>query len=151
MKKRWLFVTLLVGILAIGISGGAVLALGDGTSGDSPSKNLVSRVAAILGIEEAQVQDAFDQAAKEMQDEALQQRLDRLVEQGRLTQEQADEYQQWYQSRPESLSPGFQFHGFGGRGFFRGGIWSGLGRHGVRFFHGASPTSTPESSEATSL
>ena len=151
MKRRWLFVILLVGILAIGISGGTVLALGNGTGGDSPLKSLVSRVVGILGIEEAQVQDAFDQAAKEMQDEALQQRLDRLVEQGRLTQEQADEYREWYQARPESISPGFRFHGFGGRGFFRGGMWGGLGRHGVRFFHGVPPTPTPESSEATSL
>ena len=83
MKRRWLFIPLLVGALAIGITGGAILANGTGTEGDSPLKSFASRVAVILGLDESQVQDAFDQAATEMQDEALQQKLDRQVEQSR--------------------------------------------------------------------
>ena len=122
MKRRLLFVTLLVGILAIGITGGTILAHGARTGGDSPLNSFASRVATILGIEETRVQDAFDQAAREMQDVALQQKLDRQVEQGHLTQEQADEHMKWFLSRPEGLSfgPGFRRHGFLG-----GGKWSG--------------------------
>ena len=144
MKKRWLFVTLLVGGLALGITGGIVVAHGGGTGSDSPLESFASRVAAILGLEEAQVQDAFNQAARETQDEGLQRKLDRQVDQGRLTQEQADEYMEWYQSRPEALSPGSPFRGFGRHGFHRG--W-----HGMGFWNGVPPTPAPETSGETSL
>ncbi|MBI2164865.1 MAG: hypothetical protein HYU29_00450 [Chloroflexi bacterium] len=150
MKKRWLFVPLLVAALVLGITGGTVLAQGGGTSGDSPLKSFATRVAAILGLDEAKVQSAFNQAAKEMQDEALQQKLDRMVEQGRLTKEQADQTKQWYQSRPEALSPGSPF---GGHGFFRGPMWGGRGWHGMGFKGGTPPAPkvTPKDSGATSF
>lgn len=150
MKRRWLFVTLLVGVLALGITGGTVLAQEDGTSSGSPLKSFVSRVAAILGLDEATVQDAFKQAAKETQDEALQRKLDAMVAQGRMTQEQADQYMQWYQSRPEALFPGFPFGGFGKHGFFRGGMMGGRGWYGMGF-NKIAPTPTPGSSGATSF
>ena len=116
MKNRWLFSALLVVVLTIGISGGVVLAQGGGNGSDSPLKGFVSRVAAILGMQEAEVQGAVDQAAMEMQDDALQQRLDRAVENGTLDQDQADEYMQRYQSRPESIFPEIPFGKFGSRG-----------------------------------
>ena len=103
MRKRWFFVTLLVGVLALGITGGTVLAQENGVGGDSPLGKFTSRVANILGLDEAQVQDALDQAAREIRDESLQLKLDHMVESGRLTQEQADAYLEWYQSRPDGL------------------------------------------------
>ena len=58
MKKR-LFFAVLVGVLALGVLGGTVLAQEDGTDGDSSQqeqpKTLLQRVAAILGIDEAQI------------------------------------------------------------------------------------------------
>jgi hypothetical protein len=51
--------------------------------------------------------------------------MDAMVEQGRLTREQADAYIQWYQARPEGV-PGF-------RGF---GFWEGFGGHGRGLEHG---------------
>ena len=129
-KRRWLYAFLLTGLLVIGITGGAVLAHGGGENGDSPVKSFASRVAGILGLDESQVQDAFKQARAEMQDEALQAKLDKMVEKGRLTQEEADEYKEWYDSRPDTLTPGFggrKFHfgqGFGGLRFHHGmGMW----------------------------
>jgi len=129
-KRRWLYALILTGLLVIGITGGAVLAHGGGENGDSPVKSFASRVAGILGLNESQVQDAFDQARTEMQDEALQAKLDKMVESGRLTQEEADEYKEWYDSRPDTLTPGFggrKFHfgqGFGSRWFHHGmGMW----------------------------
>ena len=142
MKKRWFVATLLVGVLAIGLTGGTVLAQTDGTSSDSPVGKLASKVAAILGLGETQVQDALKQAVGELQDEALQRKLDRLVEIGRLTQEKADAYYEWYQSRPEGIFPG---RGLGGHGFFRGGH----GGHGIGFWQQTPPA--PESTETTSL
>lgn len=129
-KRRWLYALVLTGLLVIGITGGAVLAHGGGENGDSPVKSFASRVAGILGLNESQVQDAFKQARAEMQDEALQAKLDKMVESGRLTQEEADEYKEWYDSRPDTLTPGFggrKFHfgqGFGSRRFHHGmGMW----------------------------
>ena len=124
-RKHWFITSLTVVVLVLGIGGGTVLAQEGSTNGDSPLKGFVSRVASILGIEEQQVQDAFEKAAREIQDERVQRKLDMLVERGRLTQEQADEYKAWYGSRPEGLSPRFGFHGRhglfrGGRGYARG-------------------------------
>jgi hypothetical protein len=63
-----------------------------------------------------------------MADERLQAKLGAQVEAGRITQEQADEYIEWYQLRPDDsigIGPGSRFGGHGsfkrGRGF-RGGF-----------------------------
>ena len=152
MRKRWLFVPLMVVVLVFGVASGAALANGDETNGDSPLNRLVARVASILGLEEAVVQDAFDQATTELQDEALQSRLDSLVESGTLTQEQADEQYEWHQSRPESIAPGFGgFPGRGGKGgqMWGGGMKGGRGHLGGGFFNGGSPTPAPEVSGDT--
>ena len=134
MKLRWFLIPLVVGVLALGISGGVVLAEAGGTSTDSPIKSFASRVATILGLDETKVQDAMNQAATQLQDEGLQRKLDAMVKQGRITQEQADQLKQWYQSRPKVLSPGGPLGGFGGfgeHGFHGRGMW-GFGGHGMR-------------------
>ncbi len=125
MRKRWFFVPLLVGALVLGTVGGIVLAQ---EAGSGTGKTFAGRVAAILGLDEAKVQGAMDQAAREMQDEGLKAKLDAMVAAGRITQAQADEYLKWYQSRPNSLSPGRPFGGFRG-GHMKGGrgwhMWGG--------------------------
>jgi hypothetical protein len=144
MKKRWFVGTLLVGVLALSLTGGTVLAQEGGTDTDAPGKNMVSRVATILGLDETQIQDAFKQAAGDMQDEAVQRKLNHMLENGRLTQEEADAYGEWYQSKPEGLFPG---KGFGGHGFSRGGMMGGNGRHGMGHWEQLPPK--PESTETT--
>lgn len=136
MKRLGLFVTVLFAVLALGITGGIVLAQEPVPSGGSPAKSFAARVAAKLGLEEAKIQDAFNQAARDIQNEAQQQKLDRMVAQGRLTQEQADQIKQWYQARPDALSPRFPFRG---PGFHGGGAERGHGRHGMGFRHRAPP------------
>ena len=115
------------------------MAQGDGAEGGSPLQSFASRVAVILGLDETQVQDAFSQAAGELQVDRLQLKLDRLVENGRLTQEEADEYKEWYLSRPDTALQGGHLRGFGGRGFFGGGFRSGHGSHGIRFQQESPP------------
>jgi protein-disulfide isomerase-like protein with CxxC motif len=107
----------------------------------SQSKTLLARVAAILGIDQQTVENAFAQAQRETQEEALDNWLKKLVDEGKITQAQADEYKQWWQSRPDmsqyqqqlkewqearpnipELGPG---PGFGGRGFRGGMDWGG--------------------------
>ena len=144
MKKKWLFVPMLAGMLVLAVAGSTAFAQSESGGEGSPLSSLAGRVASILGLDEATVQDALDQARQELQDEAVQAKVDSLVEQGRITQEQADEYYEWYQARPEGLS---HFRS-GGRGF---GKFGHHGWHGRGFQHHAIPTPDAESSEETSL
>ena len=146
-RKRWFIASLTVVVLVLGIGGGTILAQESTTSDGTPRQSIFSRVASILGIEEQQVEDAFQQAAQEIQDERVQQRLAMLVERGVLTQEQADEYKAWLDAQPEGLSPRFGIQGRHGFRVFRGG----RGRHGGGFhsYHDRS-SPTEEATEASS-
>lgn len=131
MRKRWLLIPVVVLLVALGVAGGAVLAEqvsdGDKMNGDGDKKSFAARVAEILGLEEDTVADAMDQAKKEMHDEYVQAWLDKMVEKGRITQDEADQYKEWLDSRPEGLD---RFHGRGfGKGFggHRGFRWKGSG------------------------
>lgn len=146
MRKRWLLVFATVAVVALGATGGVALAQGGGTGEDGSGGSLVSRVASILGLAEDDVQAAFDQAREEIHEERLQAKLDRLVEEGVLTQEQADEYKAWIDAMPEGLSNGPRLHGFGGHGRHGGFMMKhGMGRHGW------GPTASPDDSESPSL
>ena len=143
MKKRWILVPVAIAMMAIGVlTTGAVLAHTTGTDGDSAVGSFASRVASILGIEDAsQVQDAMDQARRELKDEAIQSKLNTMVEEGRIAQEQADAYFEWYRSRPND------FPGFGPRRGF--GRPHGFG-HGMNGFHPkAPPADNSQSVDAT--
>jgi hypothetical protein len=137
-KKKWFFIAVLaVIVLAVGVMGGVAYAQSDSTDG-STGKTLLARVATILGIDQQKLEDAFTQAQNEMRNEELDARLKSLVEQGKLTQEQADQYEQWWQSRPDvslEIGPGGRM----GRGGFGGGFgcFRGSGRSQ------ASPSPSP--------
>lgn len=121
-RKRWLIGTVLAALMALGIAGGVVLA--QAADGDSPMKSFAGRVAEILGIDETRVQDAMNQARQEMFSERLQEKLDKMVESGRITQEQADEYKAWIESQPDGAFKKFGKRGHhDGRGFHRGWNW----------------------------
>ena len=149
-KKLVIVTALVAAVLLVGGIGGVVYAqaknggygqIGVTLASDNASqpKTLLARVAAILGIEQQKVEDAFAQARSETQDEALDNHLKNLVDQGKITQEQADQYKAWVKSKPDMTQyeqqlrdwqntrpdiplplPG-GFDGFGGRGF-RGGM-----------------------------
>ena len=147
-KKRWLLVPVLVGLLTVGITAGAVLAHGGGGDGESALDSFASRVANILGLEESQVQDAFTQAKEEAREakkaakEArLQDKLDQMVEDGSFSQEQADQYIDWLESRPEGIRSqlgirGFSGHGLSGEHGFGGKMFGGRSFGGRLFGHG---------------
>ena len=141
MKYKWRIVGLLVGVFSLVVVGGTALAQ-ESDDGSSPVQNLASRVAEILNLDEATVQDALDQARQDLATDVTAHRLDKLVENGVLTQEQADEYSDWFQARPDN--PGFGGPFMGRRGFHRapfsgGGPWS-HGHHG----HDAMPPATDD-------
>lgn len=99
-RKKFLLVGLLTAVLLVGSIGGVVLAQTE-NGDDSQPKTLLARVAEILGIDQQQVEDAFTQARSEMRTEVLQKRLQNLVDQGKITQGEADQYLEWQQSKPD--------------------------------------------------
>ena len=148
-KKHW-FIGIVV-LMAAVIGLGSATALAQESDGETSRLGLIARVANILGLQEQQVQDAFDQARQEMRDERFDemvgQRLDALVESGRITQEQADELREWYAERPDSFwlagssargrkGDGDQGHKFGGRGFDGGKSFGRQKDHGGHFQRG---------------
>ncbi|MYB76132.1 MAG: hypothetical protein F4X83_03355 [Chloroflexi bacterium] len=163
-KKHWIIGLVALLALALGIGGGTALAQENEEEGEKPIQSVIARVATILGLEEQQVQDAFDRARQEIRDERFEemigQRLDTLVESGRITQEQADEMRAWYAERPDSFwlaagsdrSKGFDRHR--GRASRGPGHFSAKGHH---FSRGDCPgkgetapaDATPEAPAAT--
>ena len=104
MKWRWLIGGVAAAVVMLGVAGGAIMAQqSDGE--ESRMSAFASKVASILGLEADDVEDAMEQAREELADEALADKLDELVEKGTITQEQADEYESWIESRPD----GFMF------------------------------------------
>jgi hypothetical protein len=71
------------------------------------SSELLSRVAEILGISEEELSDAFAQAKQEMMaercEEAFYAFLERTVEEGLITEEEAEEIKEWWEQKPEAL------------------------------------------------
>ncbi len=76
----------------------------DLSHGDAPKQSIASRVAEILNLGEGVVQGAFDQAIREKQDDSLAYRLEHMVENEKLTPEQAEEIENWFLRRPDAAT-----------------------------------------------
>ena len=124
-------VVLLVGAIGVGAAYAADPTPTAGTP-TSHAQALLGKVAKILGIDEQTVTDAFQQAAKELRSE----QIDQAVKDGRMTQEWAD----WMKQRPDDGSMGLGGPGFGPKGGMRG--------HGGRF--GGMPYATPSTTPVPS-
>ena len=110
-KKVVLLAALAIAAIIGSVAAGVTLAQsgsGNETQANTRYEALLNKVAAIyqqntgVTIDPQQLETAFTQAQTEMQNEALQSRLQDLVTQGTLTQAQADQYLQWWQSRPNT-------------------------------------------------
>jgi hypothetical protein len=142
-KRKWFIPVAVASVLLIaGIVGGALVAGSDSSSTADDQNQITDRYQALLdracaiyeestgvAIDSEQLKDAFEQAQRELQEEALEIRLQDLVDDGKMTQEEADQYLEWWQSRPdiEVPLPGLGGPGSGGgmmqaRGF---GRWGG--------------------------
>jgi len=128
-SKKFLLVTVLAAVVLLGSLGGVAFAqTGNSNNSTQPAAQhqaLLDKVCAIyeqntgVAIKSEELQKAFDQARSEMQDEALNSHLQNLVDQGKITQEQADQYKAWLKSKPNvdiPFAPGFPGHGMP-RGF----------------------------------
>jgi hypothetical protein len=107
-RKMKVFISVLVAVLLLVGGTAVVMAQEDEEPVPSPEANgLLTRVAEILGIPEEDLIDAFQQARQEMMEErwkeAFYRALDKAVEEGLLTQEEADEIKAWWEQKPEAL------------------------------------------------
>ena len=129
-KRKWFIPVVVVSVLLIaGIVGGVVVAGSDSSSTTEAQNQTTDRYQALLdkacaiyeektgvAIDSGQLKDALEQAQSEMRDEALKTWLQDLVNEGKITQGEADQYLEWWQSRPdiELPLPGLGGHGSGG-------------------------------------
>ena len=134
MRKRKWFIPVVLSIVLIGgIAGGVMVAADDSSSNvdqhSQPSDRyqaLLDRACAIyeermgVPINSEELKNALDQAQGELKEEALESRLQNLVEDGKMTQEEADNYLEWWQSRPDIEVP---LPGLGGPGPRGGMMW----------------------------
>jgi len=132
-RKRFIPFMLLPILLIGGIVGGVVAAADDGSSNTEDQSQMTDRYEALLdkacaiykektgvAVDSEQLKDALDQAQSEIRDEALQNWLQKLVDEDKITQEEADQYLEWWQSRPDIELP---LPGLGGRGHGGGMMW----------------------------
>ena len=95
-KKSLILIPVMAVVLLLCVTAGVVMAK-DGANPPGPGQDILARVAQILGIDEQKLTAAFKQA----QDEFEAQRLNKLVEEGKITQEQADQLKSWEAARPD--------------------------------------------------
>jgi len=109
-SKKFIIIAVLAAVTLVGSIGGVVLAQSGNGNDNQPQAQhgaLLEKVCAIYGektgvaIDAQELQKAFDQARSEMQDEALDNFLKGLVDEGKMTQEQADQYKAWLKSKPD--------------------------------------------------
>jgi hypothetical protein len=160
-KKGILLIALLVSVLLVGSIVGVVAFAQSGSGSQSQAQTqedtLLNKVSQIyqkntgVSLDTQQLKDAFAQAQTEMRSEALQTWLKNMVDNGKITQEQADAYLKWMQAKPDVQLPD-------GPGGF-GGMMKGGGGHcrGGDFFapepdtSNTPSTATPGSTSGTGL
>jgi hypothetical protein len=118
-KRKWFVPVVVASILLIGgITGGVVAAASDSSidaedqiEAANRYQVLLDRACAIyeeetgVAIDAEQLKDALKQARQEMREEALENWLQKLVDNGDITQEEADQLLEWWQSRPDVQLP----------------------------------------------
>ena len=108
MRRKWIPIGLVVGLLAAAITGGAVLASGGDPGGDNGKAatevlaegpdGMEAKIAEILGTDPQATADAFAQVASEIDAEYVDAVLQKAVEGGHITTERADAIRSQVQS-----------------------------------------------------
>ena len=118
-KKMKVLVSVLVAVLLLTV-GGTAMVMAQEEEEPAPqaeANGLLARVAEILDIPEEDLMSAVTQARQEIVPErcegAFEQVLDRAVEEGLITPDEADEIREWWEERPEALNEGLFPRTFG--------------------------------------
>ena len=104
-NKKVLIIALIAAVVVIGSIGGVMVAqaAAGSTSGNTTQpKPILARVAEILGIDQTKLEGAVKQATSEQELQALTNRLQKLVANGKITQAQMDQYLAWWKSKPDT-------------------------------------------------
>jgi len=119
-KRKWFLPVVLSLVLIGGITGGVVAAANNSSNNTTAGNEsqitdryqaLLDRVCAIykektgVALDSEQLKAALQQARIQMQDEALKNWLQKLVDNGKITQGEADQLLEWWQSRPDVQLP----------------------------------------------
>ena len=123
------------GLLATRVASQIEFGKSFGYVGANMTAGLLARVAEILGIPQEDLAGAFEQAQQEIREEAFFKFLDKAVEDGSLTEEEADEIKGWWRSKPEFLDQGQLRHLFGSlmpRGRRMTGVSDNVAGEGMR-------------------
>ncbi|MCY4583016.1 MAG: hypothetical protein OXE50_09525 [Chloroflexi bacterium] len=114
MRRKWLLIPALAALLLTGAIAGTAFAQDESSGDSSKVSRFVEILAGKLGIDEDQVQTAVEETKAELQaerkaawEQQLRDKLASMVEDGSITQEQADEYLDWYLDPPELASGKF--------------------------------------------
>ncbi len=134
MRKRKWFIPVVLSIVVIGgIAGGVMVAADDNSGAINQQSQLADRYQELLdracaiyqentgvAMDSEELKAALQQAQGELQEQALESRLQDLVESGQMTEQEADQYLEWWQSRPDIQVP---LPGLAGRGPKDGMMW----------------------------
>jgi len=110
LKKKRLVIALIAIAATVGITTGVVFAQGENEDANQP-ESILERVCEIyedntgVAIKPEALKDAFIEANEEIITEAIENRLDKLVEKGVITQEEADQLKEWWQAKPDVSLP----------------------------------------------
>jgi len=148
-KKKIMAVILIVAVVAAGAIFGVSQAFAhDEPTPPSSPTTFIEKVAAIYeantgtALDVEQLQAAIQEAQRQTCLENRISRLERLVEEGVITQEQADEWKAWLEDMPDIDFNGLQAHAgqfFGKMGLHSEGF---AGFNGSRGFSGDCPYTT---------
>jgi len=142
-KRKWFIPVVVVSVLMIGGVTGGVLAADDSSNsieGQGQSnyryQAFLDRVCAIyeentgVSIDSGQLKDAVAQVRIEIREQAVENWLQDLVKNGKITEEEAGQYLEWWQSRPDIELPLPRFGGPGsGSGLIRDRVFQFLNGH----------------------
>jgi hypothetical protein len=105
LKKKLLITGVLCAVVLVGVFGGVAIASADDE--DTAPAGLVEKVAAIYeqntgtAIDAQELLKAFEEAGATLRTEMRDQFLQKLVDDGKITQEQADAWEAWLDARPD--------------------------------------------------
>ena len=115
--KKVIFITLVTVIVLATTLGMVAFAQADDQSANPTSSHintLMDKVAAIYqqntgtAIDSAKLQEAFTQAQKELATEAQDLMWQKLIDEGKMTRQQVDDYKAWLNARPNMTTDEFK-------------------------------------------
>ena len=120
-RSKKFIVAAVMAVVLVGSISGVALATdnGDDSQPEAERGAMLERVCEIyqentgVTIDQEALKDAVAQAQSEMQAAAMENHLQSLIDEGEITQEEADQYLEWWESKPD-VSIGFGSHGHGG-------------------------------------